>query len=64
MITRVRLEASSHSEGLVREELLDCAAQVKDWYGGQWELEEPDSMQVQTTSSGFWGRLTIRKVTR
>lgn len=61
MINRVRLESSAKEQNTVRDELLEGAVLIKHWCGGDWEEEEPTSMQIQTTKSGFWGRLTIRR---
>lgn len=60
MITRVRLEASSENAVTVRTELIGMIGVVQSTLGGQWEEEDP-GLQVQTTKSGFWGRLTIRR---
>lgn len=60
MITRVRLEASSDLELTVRTELIGMVGIVQTNLGGQWEEEDP-GLEVQTTKTGFWGRLTIRK---
>lgn len=63
MINRVRLESSSESDVTVRTELVGMVGVVQQTLGGQWEEEEP-GLEVQTATNGYWGRLTIRKVTR
>lgn len=60
MITRVRLEASSGIALDVRIELVNMLEVIQTHLGGEWEEEDP-GLEIQTTKTGYWGRLTIRK---
>lgn len=59
-LTRVRVEATAVTRDGVMDELIGAAALVRETYGGEWVEEEP-GLEVQTSSKGFWGRLTIKR---
>jgi hypothetical protein len=59
VITRFRIESSEETHDKVERELLDMAASIRDMVGGEWKLEH--DLDVQSTKSGFWGRLTLTR---
>lgn len=63
-LTRIRVEASSHpsdGKGELERFLIDTSAKVRSEQGGTWVEEEP-GVDIQTTKTGYWGRLTIHRV--
>jgi hypothetical protein len=56
----MRIEASGDTEDDVRDALLRVMVKNDLQIVALWELEEP-GVQIQTTSRGFWGRLTVRR---
>lgn len=60
-ITRVRIEARGDSEQSVLRALSSLWDLYADTLGGVWEPEQGGA-EVQTTQTGYWGRLTMRLV--
>lgn len=62
MITRVRLECTGPSAKIVRQELIEWVAEIREWTGGEYTEEEP-GIQIQQTAKAdrYWGRLTVRR---
>ena len=60
MITRVRIEASEQTRDKVEGELLTEAQRMRDAHGGEWRFEH--DLEVQTTKTGFWGRVTMTRM--
>ena len=62
MITRVRIEATGKTENEVKDDILDFMQEVRAsvFHPEPWHEEEP-GLEVQTTATGFWGRMTITR---
>lgn len=60
MITRVRIEASEQTREKVEDELLTQASRIRDEQGGEWKFEH--DLDVQTTKTGYWGRVTMTRM--
>lgn len=59
MLTRLRIEAVGDSEHVVKNMLTSLVSSL-DLKSNEWKEEEP-GLQIQTSSKGYWGRLTIRR---
>lgn len=58
-LVRVRIEASSKTPEGVQDDLIGAAAAIKELVpGSMWKEDEP-GMDIQSTKTGYWGRLTI-----
>lgn len=58
MLTRARFEATAKTHDGVVDELVGALELVRETFGGEWELAEPQ--EVQTTKDGYWGRATMK----
>lgn len=57
-ISRIRIEAVGTSEESVRYKLGQFLDEII--YIDQWNEEDP-GMQIVSSKSGYWGRVTVRK---
>lgn len=63
MINRVRVEASAKTENEVKDDILNFVEAVRSsaFHPDPWHEEEP-GLEVQSSSHGYWGRLTITRI--
>lgn len=59
-VTRIRIEVSGKERNDVQDVLMDAARFAREREGGAWEMED-DSLEIQTTKDGYWGRVTLRR---
>lgn len=62
MIVRLRIEASGDKRTDVEIELADAIATFRDILGGKWTTDVPFDPQIQTTKTGYYGIMTIRRI--
>lgn len=58
-LTRIRIEATGNSDHVIKA-LMHSFFKSIELDPSEWEEENP-GVEIQTTKTGYWGRVTMRK---